>query len=145
MQAKIRYGNEADILEEITSHSPGFNIKNPDYDFEALRADGIMALTFSTSLNKVPDLPAFNNVLEILGIMSNRLPNLGQNDPNDHILPATLKTIEIVNSSEMGVVKICALAKGLFQLVDDYCLDDDGIVFIDHTVFPAGDVIASHS
>jgi hypothetical protein len=159
MKARIRYGNEADILQVVASNSFAFKREHPDFNFDGLRAVGITALSFSASVGDIPDMPAFDNILQNLGIQTNQLPSLENNDPtvklsgaqaavfgeDAYLLPSVIKTVEVTNPEEIGIDCLKALAHGLFDLADEFGAANDGILFIDHTVVPQGDVIAIHS
>jgi len=153
MRARIRYGNEADILEAVAGSGKDALVE----DLNRLRAVSSTVLSFSATVGHIPDMPAFDSVVENLGIQFRQLPSLENYDPvvqmqgrradifgeNARLLPPTIKVIEVTNPDEITVDRLKALAQGLFELANRSEIDNDGILFVDHSVVPSGDVIAA--
>ncbi len=134
MNARIRYGNEVDVLGAIAR----MDCREPDPALETLRPLGRNILSFSMRVYELPELASFPVVMEGLGI-----EYLDEPEPDDPEPFRSVRFVEIVKPKPLGDFRLRSLADEMTRLaVREGDLGNNGVYFIDHSISPEGVVIA---
>ncbi len=163
MKATIRFGLETDIFKTLAGHDRGYQRERLEHDaVDAVDAEQRSLvrtiLLFSGPVSGIPDMPTFDRVIRGTGVQTRQLPNPEVSDTKvepsgvqDKVVDeyahqplTTTRTVEVVNSNDIGAKRLKLLAAGLFRLADESGLGDKTILFINHTIESQGCVIAFH-
>ena len=133
MNARIRYGNEVDILHTLKTLEGQYI----DPALEAFHSLGRTILSFSHRLNNLPDTDEFPGIMDDLGVGYLDEPMPGDPEPF-----RAIRFVEIIRPKplEPEVLKDLARSMLLLSSLEGH-LGQNGAYFFDHTVDPLGRII----
>ena len=134
MNARIRYGNEVDIIYAL-QQLEGREIAT---SLEALVPLGRTILSFSMRVHNLPDTEQFADVMNDLGISYADEPRPDEPEPF-----RLMRFVEVTAPLPMERDRLMKLADKMTILASrEGELGNNGVYFIDHTENPLGNVVA---
>lgn len=130
MNARIRYGQEADVVAGMSGEDLSADEMN------ILRSYGRTVLSFSNRVRKLPDKEKFGEIMTELEIIFK--PDELEQGNSPLFIPGT-RLIEVVNHQMVDLQILHQLSRSLLMLArDEGSLHRNGAYFIDHSTFPEG-------
>lgn len=133
MNARIRYGNEVDILHTLAT----LEAKHIDPSLEAFFSLGRTILSFSSRVNNLPDTEDFPVIMAKLGI-----DYLDDPHPTEPEPLRLMRFVEVVNPKPIENEQLHRLVHSMLILASrEGNLGQNGAYFFDHTIDPLGRII----